>query len=142
MTINLVECINIASKGVHNLPVTALVKATFYRLNVLFTRKKAEAEARISADHLFFEYATEKIHLIKGHQETSKHNEVFEVREIFNDLGFVVNLRLWHCDCGEFQVDRIPCRYVFVCCANQHLDWKQYVHEVYTMGEIRKVYKT
>ncbi|RYR65306.1 hypothetical protein Ahy_A03g011244 [Arachis hypogaea] len=69
-------------------------------------------------------------------------NEVFEVREMPSGLEFAVNLRLQHCGCGEFQVDRIPCRHVFACCANQHLDWKQYVHEVYTMGEIRKVYKT
>ncbi|RYQ94420.1 hypothetical protein Ahy_B08g089322 [Arachis hypogaea] len=69
-------------------------------------------------------------------------NEVFEVREMPSGLEFAVNLRLQHCDCGEFQVDRIPCRHVFACCANQRLDWKQYVHEVYTMGEIRKVYKT
>ncbi|XP_025675666.1 uncharacterized protein [Arachis hypogaea] len=37
MTTNLVECINSVLKGVHNLPTTALMKATFYRLNELFT---------------------------------------------------------------------------------------------------------
>ncbi|RYR78557.1 hypothetical protein Ahy_A01g003383 [Arachis hypogaea] len=39
MTTNLVECINSVLKGARNLPVTALVKTTFYRLNELFTRK-------------------------------------------------------------------------------------------------------
>nr|XP_025662100.1 uncharacterized protein LOC112757757 [Arachis hypogaea] len=38
MTTNLVECINSVLKGARNLPITALVKATFYRLNELFTR--------------------------------------------------------------------------------------------------------
>ncbi|QHO13888.1 uncharacterized protein DS421_15g519390 [Arachis hypogaea] len=51
MTTNLVECINSVLKGARNLPITALVKATFYRLNELFTRKRAEAEARINAGH-------------------------------------------------------------------------------------------
>ncbi|XP_057761012.1 uncharacterized protein LOC130981430 [Arachis stenosperma] len=37
MTTNLVECINSVLKGARNLPITALVKATFYRLNELFT---------------------------------------------------------------------------------------------------------
>ncbi|XP_072063922.1 uncharacterized protein [Arachis hypogaea] len=131
MTTNLVECINGVLKGAHNLPVTALVKATFYRLNALFTRKRAEPEARISCS--------------AGNIQVNifdRQNEVFEVRKMPSGLEFAVNLRLRHCDCGEFQVDRILCRHVFSCCANQCLDWKQYVHEVYTMGEIRKVYKT
>ncbi|RYQ96087.1 hypothetical protein Ahy_B08g091614 isoform A [Arachis hypogaea] len=47
--------------GAHNLPVTALVKVTFYRLNELFTRKRAKAESRIRAGHLFSESVTKKI---------------------------------------------------------------------------------
>ncbi|RYR26315.1 hypothetical protein Ahy_B02g060546 [Arachis hypogaea] len=69
-------------------------------------------------------------------------NEVFEVREMPSGMEYAVNLRQQYCDCGEFQTDRIPCRYVFTCCANQRLDWQQYVHEVYRMDEIKKVYRT
>ncbi|RYQ84974.1 hypothetical protein Ahy_B10g104486 isoform C [Arachis hypogaea] len=54
MTTNLVECINSVLKGACNLPITALVKATFYRVNELFTQKRAEMEARINAGHIFF----------------------------------------------------------------------------------------
>nr|XP_029147104.1 uncharacterized protein LOC114925005 [Arachis hypogaea] len=39
-------------------------------------------------------------------------------------LEYAVDLRRHQCDCGEFQVDRIPCRHVFACCANQRLDWQ------------------
>ncbi|RYR68857.1 hypothetical protein Ahy_A03g015346 [Arachis hypogaea] len=129
MTTNLVECIKEVLKGARNLLVTALVKATFYRLNTLFTRKRAEAEARISVDHLFSEYATEKIQFnqtASGNIQVNlfdRHNDVFEVREMP-------------------AADRISCHHVFACCANQRLDWKQYMHEVYTMAEIRKVYRT
>ncbi|RYR13648.1 hypothetical protein Ahy_B04g070530 isoform C [Arachis hypogaea] len=104
MTTNLVECINSVLKGARNLPITALVKATFYRLNEL-------------------------------------QNEVFEVREMPSGLEFAVDLRGLRCDCGEFQVDRIPCRHVFACCANQRLDWKLYVHDVYKMDQVRRVYR-
>ncbi|XP_072076836.1 uncharacterized protein [Arachis hypogaea] len=62
MTTNLVECINSVLKGARNLPVTALVKATFYKLNELFTRKRAETEARINAGHVFSELVTSKLH--------------------------------------------------------------------------------
>ncbi|RYR71934.1 hypothetical protein Ahy_A02g006143 [Arachis hypogaea] len=51
-----------------------------------------------------------------------RQNEVFEVREMPSGLEFAVDLRGLRCDCGEFQMDRIPCRHVFACCANQRLD--------------------
>ncbi|QHN92510.1 uncharacterized protein DS421_17g584370 [Arachis hypogaea] len=130
-----------------NLPVTALVKATFYRLNELFTRKRAEAEARINAGHVFSEIVTTKLH---ANQRTSgniqvscfdRQNEVFEVREMPSGVEYAVNLRRRVCDCGEFQVDRISCRHVFAYCANQRLDWQMYVHEVYKMDQIQRVYR-
>ncbi|RYQ96200.1 hypothetical protein Ahy_B08g091824 [Arachis hypogaea] len=75
-----------------------------YLLNELFIRKRVEAEARISVGHVFSE------------------NEVFKVREMPSELEFAFDLRQRHCDCGEFQVDQMPCRHVFACCANQQLD--------------------
>ncbi|XP_025635594.1 uncharacterized protein [Arachis hypogaea] len=147
MTTNLVECINSVLKGARNLPVTALVKATFYRLNELFTRKRAEADARINTGHVFSDVVTSKLHanqLASGNIQVScfdRQNEVFEVREMPSGLEFAVDLRGLRCDCGEFQVDRIPCRHVFACCANQRLDWKLYVHDVYKMEQIRRVYR-
>ncbi|QHN94298.1 uncharacterized protein DS421_17g600040 [Arachis hypogaea] len=147
MTTNLVECINSMLKGARNLPVTALVKATFYRLNELFTRKRAEAEARINAGHVFSDVVTSKLHanqLASGNIQVScfdRQNEVFEVREMPSGLEFAVDLRGLRCDCGEFQVDRIPCRHVFACCANQRLDWKLYVNDVYKMEQVRRVYR-
>ncbi|XP_025631056.1 uncharacterized protein [Arachis hypogaea] len=147
MTTNLVECINSVLKGARNLPITALVKATFYRLNELFTRKRAEAEARINAGHVFSEIVTSKLHanqLASGNIQVrcfDRQNEVFEVREMPSGVEYAVDLRRHRCDCGEFQVDRIPCRHVFACCANQRLDWQVYVHDVYKMDQIRRVYR-
>ncbi|RYR55311.1 hypothetical protein Ahy_A06g030551 [Arachis hypogaea] len=70
-----------------------------------------------------------------------RQNEVFEVREMPSRLEFAVDLRGLRCDCGEFQVDRIPCRHVFACCANQRLDWQLYVNDVYKMDQVRRVYR-
>ncbi|RYR21106.1 hypothetical protein Ahy_B03g066363 [Arachis hypogaea] len=61
-TMNLVECINSVFKGACNFPITALVKATFYMFNELFTRKRAEAEAWINAGHVFSNLVTSKLH--------------------------------------------------------------------------------
>ncbi|RYR52810.1 hypothetical protein Ahy_A06g027678 [Arachis hypogaea] len=113
MTTNLVECINSVLKGARNLPITALVKATFYRLNELFTRKRVKAEARISAGHVFFDVVTSKLHanqLASGNIQVScfdRLNEVFKVREMPSGLEFAVDLRGLRCDCGEFQMDQI-----------------------------------
>ncbi|XP_072086993.1 uncharacterized protein [Arachis hypogaea] len=113
MTTNLVEYINSVSKGARNLPITALVKATFYKLNELFTRKRAEAEARINAGHVFSELVTSKLHanqLASGNIQVScfdRQNEVFEVREMPSELEYAVDLRRQPCDCGEFQMDQV-----------------------------------
>ncbi|RYR46647.1 hypothetical protein Ahy_A07g032406 [Arachis hypogaea] len=125
-------------KGVRNLPVTALVKATFYRFNELFTGKRADAEARINAGHVFSELrALENIQV----SCFDRQNEVFEVREMPSGVEYTVDLRRRVCNCGEFQVDRIPCRHIFACCANQQLDWQVYVHDVYKMDQIRRIYR-
>ncbi|XP_029147545.1 uncharacterized protein [Arachis hypogaea] len=147
MTTNLVECINSVLKGARNIPVTALVKATFHRLNELFTRKRAEAEARINAGHVFSDMVTSKLHAnqrASGNIQVSyfdREHEVFEVREMPSGVEYAVDLRQQWCDCAEFQVDRIPCRHVLACCANQRLDWQVYVHDVYKMDQVRRVYR-
>ncbi|RYR28713.1 hypothetical protein Ahy_B01g052866 [Arachis hypogaea] len=98
------------------------------QLNELFTRKRAEAEARINAGHVFSELVTSKLHANQraaGNIQVScfdRQNEVFEVRECPSGVEYAVDLRRQRCDCGEFQVDRLPCRHVFACCANQRLD--------------------
>ncbi|XP_072086988.1 uncharacterized protein [Arachis hypogaea] len=88
MTTNLVECINSVLKGARNLPITALVKATFYRLNELFTRKRVEAEARINAGHVFSDIVTSKLHanqLASGNIQMDQVRRVYRAR--FRPLG-------------------------------------------------------
>ncbi|XP_016162717.1 uncharacterized protein LOC107605365 [Arachis ipaensis] len=116
MTTNLVECINSVLKGACNLPVLAMVRATYYRLNELFTRKSAETHERKRAGYTYSAFAQQRIEAI-------------------------VDLARRTCDCGRFQVEQIPCRHVIACCANQRLDWQLYVHDVYKMTEVHKVYR-
>ncbi|RYR60709.1 hypothetical protein Ahy_A04g017769 [Arachis hypogaea] len=51
-----------------------------------------------------------------------RQNEVYEVRECPSGVEYAVDLCRQQCDCGEFQIDRLPCRHVFACYANQQLD--------------------
>ncbi|XP_025703879.1 uncharacterized protein [Arachis hypogaea] len=111
MTTNLVEYINSVLKRARNLPVTALVKATFYMLNELFTQKRVETEARINSGHVFSELVTSKLHAnqrVAGNIQVScfdRQNEVFEVRECPSGVEYAVDLHRQRCDCGEFKVD-------------------------------------
>ncbi|XP_072081066.1 uncharacterized protein [Arachis hypogaea] len=131
MTTNLVECINSVLKDARNFPITALVKAMFYRFNELFTRKRAEAESRITAGHVFSEVVTAKLHanqLASGNIQVNcfdRMNVVFEVREMPSGTEYAVDLRRQRCDYGEFQ----------------RLDWRVYVHGIYKMDQVRRVYR-
>ncbi|XP_016178826.1 uncharacterized protein LOC107621310 [Arachis ipaensis] len=128
MTTNLVECINSVLKGARNLPVTALVRSIFYRLNELFTRKSIEAHERCRNGFTYLEFATKRIeesfrragNIVVNRFD--RHNEMFEVRETQDGAIYIVNLPQRHCDCGHFQVERLPYRHVLACCANQRLD--------------------
>ncbi|XP_057739739.1 uncharacterized protein LOC130956766 [Arachis stenosperma] len=147
MTTNLVECINSILKGARNLPVTALVRSTFYQLNELFTRKSTEAHDRLRNGFMYSEFATKRVEESFRRARNivvnrfDRRNEMFEVREMQDGTIYTVNLAQRHCDCGHFQVERLPCRHVLVCCANQRLDWQVYVHDVYKMSQICKVYR-
>ncbi|XP_025664296.1 uncharacterized protein [Arachis hypogaea] len=147
MTTNLVECINSVLKGARNLSVFALVRATYYRLNEFFTRKSAETHERKRAGFNYSVFAQQRIEAnmqragnIVVHR-FDRRNEVFEVREMPNGKELVVDLARRTCDCGHFQVERLPCRHVIACYANQRLDWQLYVHDVYRMTKVRKVYR-
>ena len=48
MTTNLSECINAVMKGTRNLPITAIVKSTYFRLAKLFVEKGSQAQAQIA----------------------------------------------------------------------------------------------
>ncbi|RYR70937.1 hypothetical protein Ahy_A02g005241 isoform B [Arachis hypogaea] len=123
MTTNLVECINYVLKGARNLPVTVLVRSTFYRLNGLFTRNSTEAHERLRNGFTYSEFATKR------------------VEESFRRAGNIVVNRFERRN-EMFEVERLPCRHVLACCTNQRLDWQVYVHNVYKMSEICKVYRS
>ncbi|XP_039134232.1 uncharacterized protein LOC120271624 [Dioscorea cayenensis subsp. rotundata] len=55
MTTNLAECVNSVLKGTRNLPITAMVKSTYFRLAELFVRKGVQVQAQIASFLIFSE---------------------------------------------------------------------------------------
>ncbi|RYR78592.1 hypothetical protein Ahy_A01g003431 [Arachis hypogaea] len=135
MTTNLIECINSVLNDARNFPMLALVRATYYWLNELFTRKNAEEHDRKLARFTYSLFATQRIEA-----NFDRRNELFEVCEMPNEKASSVDLARRTVDYGHFQVERLPCHHIIGCCANQRLNWQVYVNDVYMMTDIRKVY--
>ncbi|XP_016192851.1 uncharacterized protein LOC107633765 [Arachis ipaensis] len=61
MTMNLSECINSMLKGTRNLPVCAIIKSTYHRLNALFVNKGQQAEAQVACGQIFSQFLQKAI---------------------------------------------------------------------------------
>ncbi|XP_025629054.1 uncharacterized protein [Arachis hypogaea] len=132
MTTNIFECVNSILKGVRNLPVCVLVKATYGRLAELFVRKGKEAEAQLGTRQQFSQ------HLIKAIKANLKVSRCFTVilydrdnseftvtettpTESFSLGTYRVSLTDQTCDCGYFQTLQYPCRPALACCVYARL---------------------
>nr|XP_029146942.1 uncharacterized protein LOC114924926 [Arachis hypogaea] len=119
MTTNISECVNSILKGVRNLPVVSLVKATYCRLAELFVRKGREAEAQMGTGQQFKTTPTGSF-----------------------SLGtYRVSLASRTCDCGYFQALHFPGKHALACCAYSRLTWTSYVHSVYQISSVFSVYR-
>ncbi|XP_057738164.1 uncharacterized protein LOC130955342 isoform X1 [Arachis stenosperma] len=152
MITNLSECVNDVLKGIRNLPITSLVRSTYYRLAELFVSKGKEAEAQLAAGQQFSHVLTKAI---EKNREASgqmnvhlydRENLEFTVSEAastggYNFGAYRVSLKERRCDCGYFQALHYPCKHVLIACASQRIDWTTYVDSVYRMSSVFNVYK-
>ncbi|XP_016206460.1 uncharacterized protein LOC107646823 [Arachis ipaensis] len=116
MTTNIFECMNSILKGVRNLPVASLVKATYGRL-ACFTVTLYDRD-----------------------------NSKFTIAETtltgsFSLGTYRVSLASRTCDCGYFQALHFPCQHALACCAYSRVTWTSYVHSVYQISLVFSVYR-
>ncbi|XP_072082103.1 uncharacterized protein [Arachis hypogaea] len=152
MTTNISECVNSILKGVRNLPVCSLVKATYGRLAELFVRKGREAEAQMGTGQQFSQYL---VKCIEANLKTARcftvtvydrDNSEYTVAETtptgsFSLGTYRVSLGSQTCDCGYFQALHFPCPHALACCAYSRLNWMPYVHQVYRLSSVFGVYQ-
>ncbi|RYR47040.1 hypothetical protein Ahy_A07g032947 isoform A [Arachis hypogaea] len=147
MTTNLVECISSVLKGVRNLPIAALVRATYLRLCELFASKSREVYARKDTGNVFSEMLMTRLQKNQLAAESVlvtafiSENEIFYVQELSSKEELKVDLRHGYCDCGDFQTDRYPCPHVIACCSNQNINWEVYVNDIYRIDKVCKLYE-
>ncbi|XP_015950053.1 uncharacterized protein LOC107474921 [Arachis duranensis] len=150
MTTNLSECINSILKGTRNLPVCAIVKSTYHRLNELFVIKGRQAQAQIASGQEFSQFLQKAI--LANREGISqmlvtpfdRATTVFTVDEIAAagvQSRFRVNLQFRRCDCGYFQALHYPCAHALAACAYARLEWQQYVDLVYRVESVFRVYE-
>ncbi|RYR14793.1 hypothetical protein Ahy_B04g071493 isoform B [Arachis hypogaea] len=152
MTINISECVNSILKGVRNLPVCSLAKATYGRLAELFVRKGREAEAQMGTGQQFSQFL---VKCIEANLKTARcftvtvydrDNSEYTVAETtptgsFSLGTYRVSLGSQTCDCGYFQALHFPCPHALACCAYSRLTWEPYVHQVYRLSFVFGVYQ-
>ncbi|XP_058749008.1 uncharacterized protein LOC131621962 [Vicia villosa] len=152
MTTNLVESMNGVFKGIRHLPVTALVKSTYFRMASLFAQRGERWDAVLRAGQLWSECCTRFIKAEGAKANThmvtrfDRHNQNFMVRETI-DHGeglprqeYRVLLEERWCDCGKFQAFRMPCSHVIATCAHSHLDALALLSPIYKFETLLHVY--
>ncbi|XP_016204359.1 uncharacterized protein LOC107644915 [Arachis ipaensis] len=153
MTTNIFEFINAVMKGSRNLPITALVKSSYFHLGELFGRKGSEALAQLQVGAEFSQTFMKAIEFNSKHVNTMNVYQFdlsrinFTVEELAAVPGsrqqnYQVLLDEGKCDCGYFQALHLPCRHVFAACSHARLDWKRFVHPVYRMESVFNVYRS
>ncbi|XP_057724111.1 uncharacterized protein LOC130940077 [Arachis stenosperma] len=128
MTTNISECVNSILKGVRNLPVCSLVKATYGKLAELFIQANLKT-ARCFTVTLY-----------------NRDNSKFTVSETtptgsFSLGSYKVSLGTQTCDCRYFQALHYPCPHALACCAYSQLTWQPYVYQVYHLSSVFSVYR-
>jgi len=154
MTSNLAESMNNVFKGIRNLPKTALVKSTYYRLASLFAERGENANIRLKTNQAYTEHCmnTLKAEVIKSHthevNQFDREMHTFSVRETVDHKEgrpkgtFKVDLHAEWCDCGKFQAFHMPCSHVIAACSSVNHDYRRYIHQVYSSDHVFNVYNT
>ncbi len=153
MTSNLAECINSVFKGTRHLPITSVVRETYFHLAVLFPKRAASYAGQMQGGHVWCNKVVQEIIKAKARANTmhtvchDRNNLWFRVTEFDSlhqgviDRQYRVHLRNRTCDCGMFDALRYPCAHVIAACHNLRLDSMRYVDEVYKLENMYNVWR-
>ncbi|KAL4347355.1 hypothetical protein GQ457_17G002700 [Hibiscus cannabinus] len=153
MTTNLAEAINSSLKGICNLPITAIVKATYFRLGKLFATFGKEPFNLRDVGHIFHPRFQKELQPMVNKSNglyvlpMSRSDTVFRVTEIprplqgYDPTSYRVNLEEKWCDCGYFQALKSPCQHAIAACNNCRRDYNSLVDPFYFLHSVCKVYE-
>ncbi|XP_056690902.1 uncharacterized protein [Spinacia oleracea] len=147
-TTNLAEVFNNVLKGARFLPITALVKLTFYRVNSYFVERRRLSKKRLLDGHAYTIKVTKDLDTntekAMHHKVDIFHHEhgIYQVTTGRGDRAdrkgghsHTVNFSLKTCTCNKLQIYKIPCSHVLACCRAYSLSPSQFIDPYFTSGE-------
>ncbi|MFQ6633508.1 hypothetical protein Gotur_010747 [Gossypium turneri] len=151
ITLNLAKCINSVLKGTRHLPITSVVRETYFRLAALFPKRIASYAGQMQGDHVWCSKVVQEINKAKTRANTmhtvchNRDNLWFRVTEFDRPYQGViggqyrVHLRNRTCNCGMFDAFRYPCAHIIAACQNFRLDPMSYIDEVYKLENMYNI---
>ena len=135
MTTNLSECFNGVLKGARSLPITTMVRYTFFKVNSYFDARRNLTLEQLEAGQEWCKYAMDKFEKnqvkAKDHMVTRMCTQVrlYQVDTSSNPLSngggqhmHKVDLQGMTCTCGKWEAYKIPCSHVIAICAKYKHD--------------------
>ncbi|XP_074293339.1 uncharacterized protein LOC141620337 [Silene latifolia] len=146
-TTNMCECFNGVLKGVRFLPIQALVRATFTRVNRYFVDRREIIRTRLFNGLKWSEKITTKLEEndeIGAHQEVTVYNRHAGLYGVvtrqgrrqgsMTNPGHTIDLEKRTCTCNKWQNLHYQCSNVMAVCRSQAIDYDQYVDPLYSSG--------
>ncbi|CAK8568754.1 unnamed protein product [Lathyrus sativus] len=139
-------------KGIRNLPITALVRSTYYRLASLFATRGERWSTVLTSSRVFSESimklmkedtiraSTHVVTVFDCHSQTFSVQKIMDHSEGRPNFSYVVRLNRCWCDYGKYQAFRVPCSHVIAACAHARQDAYGYLSDVYKAINVMNVY--
>lgn len=152
MKINLVESMNDVFKGIKNLPITVLVRATYFKLGSLSATRGKKWHSILQSGQLFSESymkvmkeetlkaSTHGISIFDRHIHSFSVKETHDHNEGRPNGDYRVQLNRGWCSYGKFQAFCMPCSHVIVACSYARQHAFMHLSDVYKVVNIFNVY--
>ncbi|KAH6765379.1 hypothetical protein C2S52_000205 [Perilla frutescens var. hirtella] len=126
MTSNAAECFNARLLWARRLPICSLIEVVRDVIEKWFDERRAKT---VSRDHILTEFAYTKLYkqveMSRQYGVRCHNAHLYKVQK--NDKSFLVDLHMRTCECGEFQLDQIPCSHVAAAIRSAEHDIYDYV---------------
>ena len=153
MTTNVSECFNGVLKGARSLPITAMVKYTWFKLNSYFDDRRNKSIAQLNSGQKWTKYALDIFMRNKAKAEhhrvtrLSAQQQSYQVDTPHNpgsaghgDHTHGVNLLQRSCTCQKWKLYKIPCSHVIAVCIRYRHDAEQYIDPCYSVDALFRSY--
>jgi len=152
-TSNNAEIMNYVFKGIRKLPVTAIVMATFYKLNCYHVRYRADAESR---DKQWSDMVMEKMERRRTKAAThivtcyNLDEGVYQVetrpRRTTSGIGipgktWEVNFNEGNCGCQKPMIYHYPCSHIISVGMHKVVSPEPFIHPCYSLDNLKHTYE-